>query len=114
MTRPPHLCTCGKIVPHGALCACQVASRRARNARHDARRPSARQRGYDRQWEQARLDFLAQHPCCAMCGQPATVVDHVTPHRGDKTLFWDRSNWQALCTHHHNSAKQRQEREAEA
>ena len=112
MPRPPHLCTCGRIVPHGTTCECQVALRRARNARHDARRPSARQRGYSRAWEEARADYLKHHPDCVMCGQPATVVDHVTPHRGNAKLFWDRSNWQSLCTHHHNSAKQRQEREA--
>lgn len=32
----------------------------------------------------------------------ATVVDHIKPHRGDQKLFWDRSNWQPLCEHHHN------------
>ena len=31
-----------------------------------------------------------------------TVVDHIIPHRGDQKLFWDRSNWQPLCEHHHN------------
>ncbi|WP_189426952.1 HNH endonuclease [Devosia pacifica] len=36
--------------------------------------------------------------------------DHITPHRGDDQLFWDRTNWQALCAHCHNSTKQRQER----
>ncbi len=32
----------------------------------------------------------------------ANVVDHITPHRGDKKLFWDENNWQALCKHHHD------------
>jgi len=32
----------------------------------------------------------------------ATVVDHVTPHKGDKVLFWDRLNWQALCKRCHD------------
>ena len=32
----------------------------------------------------------------------ATVVDHIIPHRGDMKLFWDKSNWQPLCEHHHN------------
>jgi 5-methylcytosine-specific restriction protein A len=28
----------------------------------------------------------------------AYQVDHVVPHRGDRTLFWDREgNWQSLC-----------------
>lgn len=33
---------------------------------------------------------------------PATVVDHAAPHRGDRALFWDTSNWQSLCAHCHN------------
>ncbi len=32
----------------------------------------------------------------------ATVVDYMVPHRGDKALFWDRSNWQALCKRCHD------------
>ena len=32
----------------------------------------------------------------------ASVVDHIIPHRGDEALFWDRSNWQALCHRHHS------------
>ena len=32
----------------------------------------------------------------------ATVVDHIVPHRGDQKLFWDQSNWQALCKRHHD------------
>ncbi|MGM9590559.1 MAG: HNH endonuclease signature motif containing protein, partial [Faecousia sp.] len=33
---------------------------------------------------------------------PATVVDHIIPHRGDRKLFWDESNWQPLCKDCHN------------
>jgi 5-methylcytosine-specific restriction endonuclease McrA len=41
----------------------------------------------------------------------AKVVDHIIPHKGDLTLLWDsQNNWQALCTTHHNSDKQRIER----
>jgi 5-methylcytosine-specific restriction protein A len=29
------------------------------------------------------------------------VVDHIVPHRGDLTVFWDRSRWQALCASCH-------------
>ena len=32
----------------------------------------------------------------------ATVVDHIIPHRGDDALFWDQSNWQALCKKCHD------------
>lgn len=40
----------------------------------------------------------------------ATIVDHVIPHRGDQQLFWDKSNWQSLCKHCHDSHKQRIEK----
>lgn len=83
--------------------------------RHDERRGSARERGYDSRWDKARKTFLRTHPLCRMCEAqgrvtPATVVDHIIPHKGDQALFWDTGNWQPLCTHHHNSAKQREER----
>lgn len=114
MNKPPRLCACGAIVPHGLLCECQQKAKRERNARHDARRPSASARGYDHEWRKARLEYLASHPYCRECSangitRLATVVDHVIPHRGDKRLFWHRANWQPLCQPCHNSIKQRQE-----
>jgi 5-methylcytosine-specific restriction enzyme A len=68
----------------------------------DRERPSAARRGYGSRWRQARAAFLAQHPLCAACRAqgrevPATVVDHVVPHRGDQQLFWDASNWAPAC-----------------
>ena len=106
------LCGCGRTNPKGTPCPCQVQAKRERDKRHDASRPNARRRGYTREWEKARRLFLQRNPLCAHpgCGAPATVVDHVTPHRGDPALFWDRSNWQPLCAHHHNAHKQRLER----
>lgn len=69
-----------------------------------------RNRLYGRRWREARKQFLMRNPCCKMCASvgktvAANVVDHIVPHKGDETLFWDRSNWQPLCTHHHNSHK---------
>jgi 5-methylcytosine-specific restriction protein A len=77
-------------------------------AEQDRERGSARQRGYDSRWEKARLAFLAEHPLCVTCEakgiiEPATVVDHVIPHRGNVDLFWDPGNWQALCVACHNA-----------
>ncbi|WP_338014178.1 HNH endonuclease [Alkalilacustris brevis] len=94
----------------GARCPCEKLRDRDRKARFDRQRPSSSARGYTGAWEKARRAFLRRNPACAMCGAPATTADHKTPHKGDSTLFWDRSNWQPLCGHHHNSAKQRQER----
>ena len=39
---------------------------------------------------------------------PATVCDHVLPHRGDEHLFWNGAV-QSLCARCHNSAKQAEE-----
>ncbi len=105
----PFICACGKVVPHGTRCECRKASDRERKARHDATRPSARERGYTSKWEQARIAFLTAHPTCARCGAPAKVVDHITPHRGDLKLFWSRSNWQPLCVPCHSGPKQSEE-----
>jgi 5-methylcytosine-specific restriction protein A len=70
-------------------------------------RGNANQRGYNRRWRKARITYLKRNPVCVMCekaGQTtaATVVDHIKPHRGDGGLFWDASNWQALCARCHN------------
>ena len=52
--------------------------------------------------------FLVKHPLCVECEKEgryvrATVVDHIVPHRGDQTLFWDEDNWQSLCKRHHDT-----------
>lgn len=62
-----------------------------------------------REWRAKSKDFLIEHPFCVVCGERATVVDHITPHRGDLSLFWNDSNLQSLCVRHHN-AKTRQEK----
>ena len=59
-------------------------------------------RGYGHEWRTARERFLRRNPLCVECLKrgriaPATVVDHIVPHRGDEKLFWDERNWQALC-----------------
>lgn len=65
-------------------------------------RPNAYRRGYNRQWAKSRKAFLSRHPFCRRCEamgtlRPATVVDHIVPHKADQTLFWDMTNWQPLC-----------------
>ena len=65
-------------------------------------RPSAAKRGYGSKWQKASKAYLQSHPLCVECVKlgrytKATVVDHIVPHRGDQKLFWDQSNWQALC-----------------
>lgn len=70
-------------------------------------RSNSNARGYNRRWQKARLAFLHKNPLCVRCKQQgrfvrATVVDHIIPHRGNQKLFWDQSNWQALCKQCHD------------
>lgn len=109
-TRAPRLCDCGKTVAFGDRCPCKAGADRDRKARFDAKRPTSSQRGYTGAWDRARADYLRAHPFCVRCGKPAEHLDHIKPHRGDKAIFWDKTNWQGLCQYHHNSAKQREER----
>lgn len=73
----------------------------------DTKRNSAAKRGYGRKWQAVRAFHLRRNPLCAECERqgrtrPATVVDHVIPHKGDVALFHDQDNWQSLCERCHN------------
>lgn len=77
----------------------EVASNKARG--------SAADRGYNNKWQKERHRFLKSNPLCLECKTnnkitAATVVDHIIPHRGDKQLMWDESNWQPLCKRCHD------------
>src|SRR5688500_266899 len=68
----------------------------------DRWRGSAASRGYGYRWKQYRITYLHTNPLCVECLKadtltPATVVDHIKPHRGDHDLFWDVNNHQSLC-----------------
>jgi 5-methylcytosine-specific restriction protein A len=98
---PPHPCNhpgCGALTT-APYCP---AHARERRQRYDRERGSASARGYDSRWRRAREGFLRKHPLCTECERqrlvvPATVVDHIRPHKGDRALFWDPDNWQPLC-----------------
>lgn len=57
---------------------------------------------YNRTWKENSRRFLKENPICNCCGNPAEVVDHVIPHRGNEELFNDPGNWQPLCHRCHN------------
>lgn len=72
------------------------------NAGYEGRRKNSNQRLYTRNWSKRRRLFLLQNPICRECAAlkytvPATVVDHIIPHRGNQELFDDETNWQPLC-----------------
>lgn len=68
-----------------------------------------------RAWQVTRRRQLQEEPLCRMCKAEgrvtaATVVDHITPHKGDRALFFSADNLQALCKRHHDGEKQSEER----
>ena len=59
---------------------------------------------------------LLREPWCRECARHgvrtrATVVDHVTPHRGDWQLFIDPTNHQSLCKRCHDRKTAREKAE---
>lgn len=104
----PRPCThpgCGVLVRDGSG-RCEKHARIDARA-SDQRRGTAHERGYSAAWQRARAAYLLKHPLCVKHearGEVvlASVVDHIIPHRGDWTLFWDSSNWQALCKRCHD------------
>ncbi len=95
---------CGRVTRLGY---CEQ-HQRERQHQADERRGSAAARGYGSRWRRVRLQYLARNPLCVRCGDegravPATVVDHIVPHRGDFGLMWAPANYQALCVSCHNA-----------
>jgi len=82
--------------------------KRERDRDHDRKRdPVVRALYRSKRWRTERMAFLRAHPLCSECRRhdvirPATVVDHIDPHRGDEAVFWDRTRWQALCASCHS------------
>jgi 5-methylcytosine-specific restriction protein A len=113
--RPCNYPGCPELVEYGYCDRHRPQRERTeRYAEYERERGTAAQRGYNAAWRRARLAFLREHPWCVMCEQegrlrPAEVVDHIVPHKGDWRLFWDQSNWQALCKHHHDSKTARED-----
>jgi 5-methylcytosine-specific restriction protein A len=89
--------------------------KRSTTHRPREQRTHAAARGYDHKWAKFRTSFLASNPLCEYCMargrvEVATVCDHDLPHEQDAHLFWDNT-FTACCAHHHNSLKQRLERQ---
>jgi 5-methylcytosine-specific restriction endonuclease McrA len=109
--RVPRICGCGYRIAHGERCPCERQRAATAKARHDATRPSARDRGYDAAWERVRKDFLARHPMCCSpgCAEKATDVDHIVSvrERPDLRLSW--SNLRPMCHRHHSRRTAREQ-----
>lgn len=70
------------------------------------------------EWQRLRIKtFIADNFTCRMCGvlcrgkaAHTPVCDHIVPHRGNRTMFFDPLNLQTLCKTCHDGPKQRYER----
>lgn len=68
----------------------------------DMHRGSSSERGYDGKWRQARKHFLSSNPLCSDCQKsgrivPASEVHHMLKVKDNPELFYDSSQWLALC-----------------
>jgi 5-methylcytosine-specific restriction enzyme A len=100
---PPRPCTVTGCRNDSVAGACSSCRAKFKKLAEDRRESSAR-RGYDSTWRLARERYLSAHPLCvdpfgehAPVAVAASIVDHITPHKGDHDLFWDERNWQSLC-----------------
>lgn len=106
---------CHSPVPRGErYCECHKDAGEKRDAEAKARAAKKREqrrvqqagnsndRGYTYRWKKLRDRFIAQHPYCEECFKQgkivmATDIDHIVPHKGDRSLLYDERNLQALC-----------------
>ena len=77
-------------------------------------KPKNRDSLYGRKWKKLSKLFLMSNPLCLRCRRDgrvsiATIVHHAIPHRGGEMLFWDQSNWEAICQPHHDGEAQAEE-----
>ena len=79
------------------------------------RQTATQQKWYGSQrWRNRARHQLRLHPLCVMCLAqdqvvPATVADHIIPHKGNERLFWE-GELQSLCATHHSASKQQAEK----
>ncbi|CAG9184237.1 HNH endonuclease [Cupriavidus respiraculi] len=103
---------CPRYAAGGTAYCADHAVKRSTEA--EERRGSSAARGYGGKWQRERAEYLKANPICVehrKAGRivPATVVDHIVPHKGDQRLFWRRSNWQALCKSCHDRKTARED-----
>ena len=92
--------------------------------RYENKKPEYSKLYHTQRWIKQSNLFREKNPLCVAClqygiitdcqgkdknGRPKGATDHIVPHKGNKRLFFDKTNWQTLCLMHHNqkSAKER-------
>lgn len=94
-------------------------TRQQQNQEADRRRGSARARGYSPAWDKASAGHIRNSPLCRYCEligvvRPATLTDHLYPHRTYEGVFWVKRLWVSSCDDCHSGFKQRVERKGRA
>lgn len=108
---------CPELVRGGGYCPRHKSKGDSvkRSINIERRGSAAYHRLYDSvRWRRMRAAQLIASPFCAACAAVglrvrATDVDHIRPHKGNRTLFYDCSNLQSLC-HSCHSRKTLEER----
>ena len=103
--RPKTICNyagCGKTIDEGRYCTKHEVIHQLQENKRKSIRNADYSRMYTWNWRKYSSTFLKQHPLCLICLEdgkiiPASEVDHIKPHKGDKDLFWAEDNHQALC-----------------
>lgn len=111
---PKRPCTTPRCPNLTAGGPCETHKKQRQQA-SDARRGASRERGYTNPWSTVSKAHLARYPLCGMrapdayqdgwrgeCHElgrikAAECTDHIRPHKGDMTLFWDAQNRQSMC-----------------
>lgn len=101
--KPCYKAGCSALVSNGSYCDKHQTTKQD----NDKQRGNANKRGYGHKWRKERLEYLSNNPLCVTClshgrVEPSREVDHIQVCKGDKALFWRRSNWQALCKSCHS------------
>ena len=96
---------CPNLTERTYCSKCEPDKLRDERARYDAKRPGARQRGYDAEWEKLSKEVLQEEPICRQCKRrPSKIADHIRPIR-DGGARLDRRNLQGLCWPCHEKKK---------
>lgn len=105
-TSPQPPCTMAGC-PHRAVRFGRCDAHQRPRQRAPDTRPNSSQRGYGSTWQTRRSSFLARHPWCVQCSEPAVDVDHIIPRSRGGTD--DESNLQAYCHRCHSQKTARQD-----
>src|SRR5215470_15818962 len=99
---------------------CPVLVSRGRCSRHARSHKRSTTPHYYRwycleRWRYLRLKVLEHEPLCRSCKAQGLIttaheIDHVVPHEGKRSLFWDESNVQPLCHACHARKTRREQR----